>query len=415
MNLSALRNKKILIVGYGIEGKATRDFLRKKFPKMRVGITDAKKGADYLKKQKDYDLAIRSPGTHPKQLTIPYTTATNIFFASSKRPIIGITGSKGKSTTSALVASILKHGGFDARLVGNIGYPMLTELLRPVKKNTVYVCELSSFQTMDLHCSPHISVILNLYEEHLDFHGTRSVYWQAKERMVLHAISGDYFVYDPLYPRLAKLARNTKAKAVPIIKTLPFALGPTHLKGKHNEANIRAAYTIAHIMGVSDKHAAHAIETFKPLPHRLEPIGTYHGIQFYNDSIATIPEAAMYAVEALGARVQTLILGGFDRGIDFSRLAKFIARRTHIKTLILFAPSGKRMQTSLHRIAKRTPQKEYFAKDMREAVTIAFRETTPGHVALLSPASPSFGLFRDYQDRGKQFASWAKRLGKKRS
>ncbi len=415
MNLPTLRNKKILIVGYGVEGKATRDFLRKKFPEMQIGVTDAKKGTAYLKKQKEYDLAIRSPGTHPKQLTIPYTTATNIFFANAQRPIIGITGSKGKSTTSALVTTMLKHGGFDARLVGNIGYPMLTELLRPVRKNTIYVCELSSFQAMDLHYSPHISVILNLYEEHLDFHGTRNAYWQAKEHLVSYATNHDYFVYSSLYPRLAKLARATKAKAIPIIKTLPFTLGPTHLKGKHNEANIRAAYTIARIMGISEKHVAHAIETFKPLPHRLEPIGTYRGIEFYNDSIATIPEAAMYAVEALGARVQTLILGGFDRGIDFSRLAKFIARHKHIKTLILFAPSGKRIQVSLHRITQRVPQKEYFAKNMQEAITIAFRETTPGTICLLSPASPSFGLFTDYQDRGKQFIAWVKRLGRKQS
>src|SRR3989338_7444437 len=197
-----IKYKKVLILGYGTEGRSIEPFLRAQFPEMEIGIADQKDGQDYLLKQKDYEFAIKSPGVNKKLVTIPHTTPTNIFFANAKAPIIGLTGTKGKSTTVSLIHSMLKAGGYDSRLCGNIGKPMIDELKNPVNDKTVYVIELSSYQLDDIEYSPHISIILNLFPEHMDYHGGFDEYKEAKKKIVAKAADKDYFVYNSNYPEL---------------------------------------------------------------------------------------------------------------------------------------------------------------------------------------------------------------------
>lgn len=409
MKLEELRNKKILILGYGIEGKATRDFLHHYFPEMTIGTADQKDGPNYLEKQKDYDLVIKSPGVPKKLITVPYTTATNIFFANVRGTTVGITGSKGKSTTTALVYEILKQTGMKVHLVGNIGNPLLKNLLKTNEEEDVWVCELSSFQLDDIEYSPHISVILNLYPEHMDYHGTVAYYYEAKKRILVSALSNDYFVYNPVFPKLHESANRADAKAVPFIDTLPFDEKVVQLKGKHNIDNLRAAVTVGQIFKIDNETIEKAVKNFRGLPHRLELVTTFKGITFYDDAIATIPEATIAAIKSL-ENVGTIFLGGQDRGYDFSALADTIID-SKIPNLVLFPYSGKKILVTLKKKTKKLPN-ILETESMEEAVKFAYEHTPRDSICLLSCASPSFSLWKNFEEKGNLFQKFVREYGK---
>jgi len=409
MTIEQLKNKKILILGYGIEGKATYDFLKKYCPRATVGIADQKDSPgsdDYLKKQADYDLVIKTPGIPKRLVTKPYTTGTNIFFANANRPIIGITGTKGKSTTTTLIYSILKEGDLNAYLIGNIGIPMLSELMTEKTDDAIYVCELSSYQLEDIEYSPYISVILNLFPEHMDYHGSFENYKTVKKRIIYHATSKDYFVYNPDYPELLELAKLTKAKGVPFVEELFFPTEIIPLRGEHNIENVRAAVTVARIIDVPDEAIEAAVRKFTPLPHRLEFVGNFRGIDFYDDAISTTPESTIMAINSI-PNIQTIFLGGKDRGYDFSLLAGKIAD-SGIKNIVLFPESGAKMKPLLSHIPG---IKLFETSDMKEAVKFAYENTKPGMACVLSTASPSYSVWKNFEEKGDLFKKFVKELG----
>jgi len=410
MKLGELRDKKIIILGFGVEGKATLRFLKHYFPEKEIGITDQKDGPGYLEKLKNYDLVIKTAGI-PKRMiaNYSYTTATNIFFANTKGKIIGVTGSKGKSTTASLIFDCLKSAGFDAKLVGNIGTPMLDELLVPEPKERLYVCELSSYQLEDLNYSPHISVFINFFPDHLDYHEGIERYWSAKKNILAHATKKDYFVYNPEYKKLAALARKTKTHTVPFVKTLPFSEKAIPLLGKHNILNVRAAVTVARILKVKDEAVEKAVRAFKSLPHRLEKVGEFKGIIFYDDAISTTPESTIAGLEAL-SNVGTVFLGGTDRGYDFDELARKIFEK-NVSNLVLFPESGESILKSVRKIAKKNgkvPPRILETKNMKEAVEFAYVNTPKGAICLLSTASPSYSLWKNFEEKGDLFQQFVK-------
>ncbi|PIP63852.1 hypothetical protein COW97_00295, partial [Candidatus Roizmanbacteria bacterium CG22_combo_CG10-13_8_21_14_all_34_12] len=203
MKLDQLKKyKKILILGYGKEGQATERFLKKYYPNALIGIADIKNNPNYLDEQKNYDLIIRSPGIPKNLITKPYTTATNIFLANIDNVVIGVTGSKGKSTTVSLIYSILKQAGKKVHLIGNIGKPMLDEMLKETGKDDIFVCEFSSYQLDDIKYSPHIAVILDLFPEHMNYHGDVENYYNAKKNIISRSTADDYFIYNPKFKEL---------------------------------------------------------------------------------------------------------------------------------------------------------------------------------------------------------------------
>ncbi|MEK7575258.1 MAG: UDP-N-acetylmuramoyl-L-alanine--D-glutamate ligase [Patescibacteria group bacterium] len=409
MKLSELKDRKIAILGFGIEGQATLRFLKHFFPEKEIGIADQKDGPNYLEKLKGYDVVIKTAGIPGRLATQPYTTATNIFFANTKGKIIGVTGSKGKSTTASLIFAMLKTAGLDVRFVGNIGTPALDELCVTEPADRVYVCELSSYQLEDLKYSPHISVFINFFPEHLDYHDGLEKYWEAKKNILTRATGADYFVYNPDYLGLKALAEETKAQTVPFVTTLPFSEDVIPLLGKHNVDNVRAAATAARIMGVSDAQIEKAVRAFKPLPHRLEKVGTYKDITFYDDAISTTPESTIAALEAL-PNVGTLFLGGKDRGYDFTALAQTIFEK-NILNIVLFPESGARILEALEDSAKKNGTmlpKIFPTSDMKEAVTFAYANTPSGSVCLLSAASPSYSLWKNFEEKGTLFQTLVK-------
>ncbi len=399
MNISNLHNKHILIAGYGIEGRATKTFLETYVPSARITITDSSDGADYLVKQADYEVVIKTPGIPARDITVPYTTATNIFFANlpTGAQTIGVTGSKGKSTTTSLIYHILKTGGKQVKLVGNIGTPMLSAF-DPTDGNTIYAIELSSYQLADITYSPHIAVIVSLFLEHIPYHGTVEKYYEAKKNIITNTSPEDYYVFNPSYPQLANWATESKAQALPYATDMPHTT--SKLIGGHNQDNLRAAYTVSQLFHISDDVFKSAVASFQPLPHRLETVGTYQGITFIDDAISTTPESTIAALNAI-PNVSTIFLGGEDRGYDFSQLIDMLYDK-HIENIVVFPDSGNRIAEELHTKHPDILNIKH-VHEMQDAVNYAFEHTPSGSVCLLSSASPSYSLWKNFQEKGDQF------------
>ncbi len=408
MKLEHLAGKKILIIGFGREGKASLAFLKKMVPSASLTVIDAKDGPGYLDSQEQFDIAIKSPGVLKELVSIPYTTATNIFFGNTRGTVIGVTGSKGKSTTASLIFAILKAAGKRAHLVGNIGNPALDELANEKGTDIIYVYELSSYQLDDIAYSPHISVMTNFFPEHMDYHGGIDAYWEAKKRIVARASASDFFVYNPAYPSLVQLAKQTKANGVPYVTNLPFKESNIPLLGQHNKENVRAAVTVGKILHIPNDQMRDAVTHFRSLPHRLEFVGTYRGISFYDDAISTTPQSTTYAIESF-ARVGAILLGGQDRGYDFSGLARLIAKK-QIPVVVLFPDSGMTIHDVLNRVSY-TPRHLLETSDMDEAVRFAYEHAPKESVCLLSTASPSYSVWKNFEEKGNLFQRFVKKYG----
>ncbi len=421
MKLNELKNKKIIILGFGKEGKDTFLFLRKLFPKKIIGIADKDEkvassttyrrgrikwhfGKNYLKSLKNYDVVIKSPGIPfkilPKSQFPKIITQTEIFFENCPGKIVGVTGTKGKSTTTSLIYKILKacpERSRKAHLVGNIGKPVLNLLLSATKKD-VYVYELSSHQLYNLKRSPQIAVFLNIYPEHLDYYRNFREYFKAKQNITKYQTKEDYFIYNSGDKLVRKVAKKTKAKAIPV-------------KGKYYELDRNAAIAVGKLFKIPQERILKVIKEFKSLPHRLELVGTFKGIKFYNDALSTIPETAIAALDALGNNVQTIMLGGFDRKIDFKNLAKRVLK-SKVKNVILFPTTGKKIwQEIIRQTGKRSKKlpSHFFVDNMSDAVKIAYENTQKGKICLLSTASTSFSIFRDYKEKGNLFKKFVKK------
>ena len=407
MRLETLKNKKILVLGLGKEGTDTVKFLKKLFPNKVLGIGDKSLRKDYLKEIKNYDVVIKSPGIpiHLPEIEKAFkqkkiTSQTEIFLENCPGTIVGITGTKGKSTTASLIYQILKQSGLSAHLVGNIGKPVLSLLLK-AKPNDIYVYELSCHQLYNLKKSPDIAVLLNIYPEHLDYYKNFKEYISAKANISRWQTKNDYLIFNSQNKIVSKITRKSKAKKISI-------------KGKFNLLNIAAAKEAGKIFKVSLKNISKAIKNFKPLPYRLEFIGKEQGIKFYNDALSTIPEATIAALDDLGNSVQTILLGGFDRKLDFKNLAKRILR-SKIKTVILFPSTGEKIWREIEQSGREmfSPElKHFFVDNMKDAVKLAFQHTKKQKICLLSTASASFGVFKDYKQKGDLFKKYVKKLAK---
>lgn len=418
--------KSTFIVRYGQEGKIAKQYLKKYYPKLKIGLQDEAPNKNDVKKsrsksdrgssikyfsnilsgQTPYDIAIKTPGVNKNLIEIPYTTPTNIFFSHIKgnHMIIGVTGSKGKSTTSSLIFAILKEAKKDVTLLGNIGKPMLQALLHPIPKNRIFVLELSSFQLDDIKFSPDISVITSLFPEHMDFHGGIKNYYEAKKNIINFHNKDNYVVYNLENKVLKTWLKEYRGTAVPFAKSLPLKDSEIPLLGEHNKSNIQAAVTVAKLLKIPDSTIKNAIKKFRSLPHRLEYIGEYEGIKFYDDAISTTPESTIMAIKSL-ENIDTIFLGGEDRGYDFSHLEKTIKKYT-IKNIVLFPDSGSKILKS----------KKGFnileTSNMKRAVAFAFKNTKKGGVCLLSCASPSYSLWKNFEEKGDQFQRFVKQLAR---
>jgi len=447
MLLKKLKNKRILILGLGREGLATLKFLSKHVKGVELAVADQQSaaaiskllkrnklkvwkiqaGQTYLKGLNEYDVIFKTPGINLRlpeikkavKQGVALSSATNLFFANCPGKIIAVTGSKGKTTTANLLYRVLKTAKLPVELVGNMGHPAL-DYLNLKRKNKLYVYELSSYQAEDLRFAPTIGLITSFFPEHLDYHGSLNAYLQAKLKVVSLMNKKGVVVYSPAYKKLAhaieklpcrkltfnddrhsKLAAGTLYyKGVEIVKAKDLKL-----IGAHNYQNVLAVIKIARFLKVPKAVIKKALITFEPLEHRLEPVGTFTGITFYNDAISTTPESAMAAIRAVPQKIGTIILGGLDRGYHFDKLAKLILQ-TRISNVILFPGSGPRIWQALLTQAKKfgyTLPHKVQVKNMQECVREAYRRTAPWTICLLSTASPSYNMFLNFEEKGRIF------------
>lgn len=413
MKLETLRTyKKILIVGYGLEGHATEEFLKKFHPTCEIGFADQKDGPDYLERQADYDLAIRTPLLRPEKMTIPYTTGTRIFMANSPHRKIGITGTKGKSTAVSLLHHILKESGSNVALYGNIGDPMIHALTHEIPADTTIILEMSSYQLEDCEYSPQVACFLNIYHETHN-HPSYDNYLHAKYSITTHQTAEDDFFYNGQIPDVAMSSKVTHAQIHDFttchvekfvdISALPF---------KTHTDTLNAVLALCQNEGISGEEFAKHCVTFKPLAHRLSHIGTFREIRFYDDSASIHPTSTIFALATI-QDIDVLIVGGDDRGYDMSELAEEVQKK-HISVLVLMGDTGKLLKERLKAYSSYHPTCIQ-TDSLQEAVEVAYTHTQPGHACVLSSGAPSYGLFTNLQERGDIFAHEVLEYAKKQT
>lgn len=411
----------ICILGFGREGQAMLDVLEQHADDHAVILADANPafthaeyptiaGPDYLEQvdAQNFWMIIKSPGIPPHPLFQKWgdrlTSSTQIFLDTvmdAGAQVIGVTGTKGKSTTTSLIHAILQAAGKDAHLVGNIGEPAIAHIAQ-AKPGATFVLEMSSYQLMNVTVSPHIAVVTSFFPEHLDYHGSLDSYRDAKRHICRFQQPDDLVLYSDDAPGAWEVAQDGPSKKLAYhASESPVSLEETHLIGRHNLTNIAGAWKVAEHVGVERETAVQAIRAFHGLPHRLQLLGVHHGITWVDDAISTTPQSTIAALDALGPAVQTIILGGKDRGLTFHDLGNRIAN-SQVTHVILFPGSGPRIQQAIEDSHARGVQFHH-AADMHQAVTIAKQMTTPGRTCLLSTASPSYGMFTNFEEKGTAF------------
>lgn len=460
-----LKNKKIGILGLGEENLALVEYLTKL--NLSVTICDKKREGelkDYLEKMKnanfdlclgpgyldnlsEFDLIFRTPGLpyfnpkiqSAKKAGVEVSSQTKLFFELCPCPIIGVTGTKGKGTTSTLIYEILNNKSEIRNpksetnpkskiqnpkffLGGNIGHPPI-EFLDKLTKDDVVVLELSSFQLQDMEASPHIAVVLDIKVDHLDYHQDEKEYIFAKANILKHQKKTDLAIINADYFTSVELATLTPAQVYWFSRRKSIDDGAfvgnkqefilrvdnndqeicktneVLLKGEHNFENILAAITASYLAGAEIDAIRKGVKSFKGLEHRLEFVRDYRGISFYNDSFSTTPDTTIAAIKSFTQPI-ILLVGGSEKKADYSKLGEII-QNSSVKTIISIGETSKRIIETIGENSSIEIDKEILSLD--QAVKKAFEKANAGDVILLSPASASFDRFKNYKDRGNRF------------
>ena len=423
--------KKVLILGFGREGRSTLELI-KDF-NCKIGIADQNlavtpeleqfelfSGENYLDAISGYDIVMKTPGIAlldklSERDKAKITGQTDLLLRFCVNKIIGVTGTKGKSTTSSLIHHILENCGKNSVLIGNIGIPPLT-ITDSIEKDTIIVCEMSCHQLEYVQASPDIAVLLNVYEEHLDHYVDFNAYKQAKENIYRFQSCNDAMIYN-------KECYNAGLEAVPAKKisasqvekadiyisgndivlygkTIPYEKIAPKLEGEHNLYNIAIAIAAAAECGCDLDAAVGSVHSFNGLEHRMELVRTVNGVKYVNDSISTIPLATINAVKTFSA--DTVIIGGMDRGINYDVLVEYLNTGA-VKNIICLPNSGYRIADMLN-----TDSSVFCVSDMAEAVGKAYEVTKKSCV--LSPAAASYGFYKNFEERGKHFKELVNKL-----
>ncbi|MGD9571786.1 MAG: UDP-N-acetylmuramoyl-L-alanine--D-glutamate ligase [Thermoleophilia bacterium] len=431
MRLSDLEGRRVGIWGLGREGRAIASVLARRAPGATPVLVDEAGAPDLPGAGTDpaallgCEVVVRSPGISryredALRLTaagVTVTTGTNLWFGEHPGArAIGVTGSKGKSTTSALIAHLATAAGRRVRLAGNIGVPLADLIDTPDGDVDLWVLELSSYQTSDLDASPPVGVLLNLYREHTDWHGTPARYHDDKLNLFAHRadMASVLNAADPEVRRRGAGLPHPRWFADPagfdvapegITRAgAPFAArGRVGVPGDHNLLNACAALTALEAAGVAVDGLGDALAGFRPLAHRLEPVAERGGVLWVDDSIATIPEATVAAVRALAPRPVVVLVGGHDRTQDYAPLAEHVAAEPRIAAVIGLPGNGPRILDRLGAEGVTIPLA--MADGMADAVARAAALVPAGGAVLLSPGAPTGDDYRDFTVRGEAFAA----------
>lgn len=427
MNIDELKpifaGKRCAVVGIGREGRVWLELLQRlgvcaeiaaadMNPKELAGVTGLY-GADYLERAAEYDLILQSPGViikdkYDEQTKARILTQTELLLRLRPCRVVGVTGTKGKSTTSSLIAHFLTACGIKNMLIGNIGVPPLARL-EEMTPDTVAVCEMSCHQLEFVHHSPDTAVLLNIFPEHLDHYTGFSAYAAAKRNIYRYQKPGDVCIINSECVEEAPAGRLITAalgKCADVFadngvisvfgREIPPEKIHTQLRGRHNLYNIAVALAAAQSMGADSDKCLESLPDFAGLEHRLEFVALKNGVEYINDSICTIPEAAVAAVRAFDGGADCLILGGMDRGIPYDVLGDFL-NSGEVANVVLLPDSGKRIGALVTNPAVNL----VYVDDMEQAVAEASRLAK--HRVILAPASASYGFYKNFEERGKHF------------
>ncbi len=435
-----IKGKRILLLGYGREGQSTWNVLRRLGTYEALDIADLKApaalpedgtvwhtGPDYQKCMDDYDVVFKSPGIVLERPENEYRCSilsqTEVFFQCFRDQIIGITGTKGKSTVTTLLYHLLKQAGMDALLVGNIGIPALDHM-EEVKPDTRIVFELSCHQLEYMTVSPHIGILVNIHEEHLDHYGTMEKYVEAKHHIFKNQRPDDILICNvQCLPEegtcpsgLIRAGMDGSGKELDVVqeqdgtwvhfrgKSFCIPTDEIKLLGQHNYFDIGVAYGVCSILGMDDQVFARGLKTYEPLPHRLQYIGEREGVKYYDDSISTICDTTIQALKTL-KDTDTVLIGGMDRGIDYRELIEYLSE-CPVPHIILMEATGKRIYQEIHKYYPEFKNRArlILAEHLEDGVKRARQITRPGTSCVLSPAAASYGIFRNFEERGETFS-----------
>lgn len=416
-DLSDLNGKDVVFVGVG-KGRAAAGveaFLGRHANLKSFSGVDKQSGAQPLDFLRSYSSAttvfIKNEGIPGHELPIPYITPLQLFFRLARAnnlATVGITGTKGKSTTTALTAVVMEHAGKKVVLAGNIGVSPLPALSEATS-DTIFVLELSSYQLSDLHISPHVSACVNLYNDHTDWHGSLESYWEAKHNIMRYAGPDDVFIYNPDFLALRQWAETAACRTVAIDPAEKLDLAGAKLFGSHNILNALVAREVARQFGINDETSLEAIKNFTPLRHRMQLVATKRDRTYVDDAIGMTPESTMAGLAAITQAigpVGCLLLGGKDRNYDFTELMQAVAGYA-IPHLVLFPETQAKMKAALP-VSYRPRIHE--SMSMADAVNYAAAHAPKDSVVLLSTAAPSYSLWQDFEDKGDQFQAAVRAL-----
>ena len=433
----------IAIVGFGKEGKSTYNFIRSKYKNLKLTLIDKINpkeiipelendsfidvcfGDDYLDNLERFDLIFKSPGVSFKNLdrdglSKKITSQIEMVLEEIRDRVVAVTGSKGKSTTSSLIYHLLKEQGAKTCLVGNIGVPVFDEV-DSYTEDTIVVMETSCNQLEFVDVSPHIGVVVNIFQDHLDTIGTLDRYEKAKMNMFRFQKEDDYGIYD-----LDNESINRCLKDMKVLSTLynvslvnkadcylengkiyldnNYLIDSLDIKrnilGDHNLKNIMIALKVISLLGYDVSKAINDVSSFNGLEHRMEFVGTFKDINFYNDTIATIPEATINACKTIN-NLDTLIFGGQDRGIDYSEMINYL-NESNISNFICMPTTGFKLAEMLDG----TKHNIYKIESLEDAVKLAYEKTEKGKSCLLSPAAASYESFKNFEEKGRKYKEY---------
>ncbi|MBQ5855774.1 MAG: UDP-N-acetylmuramoyl-L-alanine--D-glutamate ligase [Bacteroidales bacterium] len=419
-----LSGKKILIAGFGREGKSTLRFLQNYMPDAIVGIADKNESAfqdvdkerynlyfgdEYLKASLDYDIVIKTPGISVKDVDIDFskiTSQTDLFLEACHNQVIGVTGTKGKSTTSTLIYHLIKESGNDAILAGNIGIPIL-DCVNDINERTIIVYELSAHQLQFINRSPHVGILLNVFEEHLDHFGTFEKYKDAKINVLRYMSDDDFAIVNQ---SMVNSQQSIVTHCIDFenadFEDYNINWEDIPLLGEHNIMNVKAALCACKLCGLSLENIIPHLYTFKSLEHRQEYVGIFKGVKFYNDSISTIPQATIAALKTI-KNVNFLLLGGFDRGIDYEPLVTYL-KENALPYILITGQAGQTIKNKLQDAEYNGDILEY--TDMESAFEIIGNLAKNGDICLLSPAAASYDRYKNFEERGRIFKEFANKF-----
>ncbi len=431
-----IKDKNVLILGFGREGKSTYHMIQQVKGYASLGIADLNPvaeplennvtvitGEDYQKFLNRYDVVFKSPGIVLEQDIGAYTctilSQTEMFFRRFRSQIIGITGTKGKSTTTTLLYHVLKEAGKKCVLAGNIGIPAF-DIAEQVEEDTIICFEMSSHQLEYMTVSPKTAVLMNIHEEHLDHYGTMEKYVAAKENIYRNQKAGDLLICNvDILPKEGTCAAHVisigyEGSNSDIVvadnrvcyqqKTYEIPTEEISLIGVHNYYDIGVVYGLIQEFHIDDDMFTEALKNYEPLPHRLQYIGMVNNIKYYDDSISTICDTTIQALTSL-KDADTVLIGGMDRGIDYQELILFLSHHS-IPNIILMEATGRRI---LSEIKSDYPDfkgldRIHLVEHLEDAVALAKKITGEGKSCVMSPAAASYGIFQNFEERGEVFA-----------